>query len=114
MLPLHGGLTLQEQVRAFQPAPRGYRKCILSTNVAEASVTLDGIVYVIDSGFVKLKAYSPLTSLERLIVTSISQASAQQRAGRAGRTRPGKVYRLYTEEAYKSLPPNSIPEMQRY
>lgn len=101
-------------MRALENPVPGIRKCILSTNVAEASVTIDGIAFVVDSGFVKVKAYNPSTSMESLVVTPTSQASATQRAGRAGRTRSGKAYRLYTQEAHsKSMPRNSIPEMQR-
>ncbi|KAI8825220.1 P-loop containing nucleoside triphosphate hydrolase protein [Fimicolochytrium jonesii] len=112
-LPLYGGLTFEEQLAAFEPPERGTRKVVVSTNIAEASVTIDGIVYVVDAGFVKLRAYNPKTDMESLMVSTISQASAQQRAGRAGRTRPGKAFRLYTEAAFNNLPTNGIPEMQR-
>ncbi|KAJ3196021.1 ATPdependent RNA helicase [Irineochytrium annulatum] len=112
-IALFGGLSIEEQRRVFLPAQDGFRKVVVATNIAEASVTIDGIVYVIDGGFVKVRAYDPQTSLERLVVTPISKASANQRAGRAGRTRPGKCYRLYTEEAFDALPENSVPEMQR-
>ncbi|EAQ86671.1 hypothetical protein CHGG_07924 [Chaetomium globosum CBS 148.51] len=90
-----------------------FRKVIFSTNISEASVTIDGIVYVVDSGFVKLRAYDPKTGIESLTATPLSKASAAQRAGRAGRTKPGKCFRLYTEEAYQSLPEANIPEIQR-
>ncbi|KAI8079931.1 P-loop containing nucleoside triphosphate hydrolase protein [Halteromyces radiatus] len=112
-LPLYAGLTLQEQLRVFEPTPRDSRKVIVSTNIAEASVTLEGIVYVIDCGFVKIRAYNPKTGMEALVVTPISKASALQRAGRAGRVRPGKAFRLYTEETYNTLRDTSIPEIQR-
>ncbi len=82
--------------------------------MAEAAVTIDGIGFVVDAGFVKLKAYNPSTSMESLVVTPTSQASATQRAGRAGRTRAGKAYRLYTQDSYdKVMPKHSVPEMQR-
>lgn len=98
----------------FEPAnPPTGRKVIVSTNIAEASVTIDGIVFVIDSGFSKIRAYNPYTGIETLTATGISKASAIQRAGRAGRTRPGKCFRLYSEEAYQSLPETSVPEVQR-
>ena len=97
----------------FEPAPENHRKVIFSTNIAEASVTIDGIVYVIDSGFVKLRAYNPATGIETLTPTPVSQASATQRAGRAGRTKPGKCYRLYTEATFGTLPPSTVPEIQR-
>ncbi|XP_038289759.1 probable ATP-dependent RNA helicase DHX35 isoform X3 [Canis lupus familiaris] len=86
---------------------------IVATNVAETSITISGIVYVIDCGFVKLRAYNPRTTIECLVVAPVSQASANQRAGRAGRSRSGKCYRLYTEEAFDKLPQCTVPEMQR-
>ncbi|KFY37509.1 hypothetical protein V495_07137 [Pseudogymnoascus sp. VKM F-4514 (FW-929)] len=112
-LPLYAGLSTDEQMYVFEPAPENTRKVIFSTNIAEASVTIDGIIYVIDSGFVKLRAFNPTTSIETLTATPISRASATQRAGRAGRTKPGKCFRLYTESDYASLPQSSIPEIQR-
>lgn len=112
-LPLYAGLSTEQQLYFFEPAPDTTRKVIVSTNIAEASVTIDGIVYVIDCGFVKLRAFNPTTGIETLTATPISKASATQRAGRAGRTKPGKCYRLYTESAYQSLPEATIPEIQR-
>ncbi|KAK3297685.1 P-loop containing nucleoside triphosphate hydrolase protein [Chaetomium fimeti] len=112
-LPLYAGLPTDQQMYVFEEAPENFRKVIFSTNISEASVTIDGIVYVVDSGFVKLRAYDPKTGIESLTATPVSKASAAQRAGRAGRTRPGKCFRLYTEEAYQSLPDANIPEIQR-
>ena len=112
-LPLFAGLTSEQQMYVFEPAPENTRKVIVSTNIAEASITIDGIVYVIDCGFVKLRAYNPMTGIEILTATPISKASATQRAGRAGRTKAGKCYRLYTEAAYDSLPDSTVPEIQR-
>jgi ATP-dependent RNA helicase DDX35 len=112
-LPLYAGLTTEQQMYVFEPAPENTRKVIFSTNIAEASVTIDGIVYVIDSGFVKLRAFNPITGIETLTATAISKASATQRAGRAGRTKSGKCFRLYTEASYQSLEEASIPEIQR-
>ena len=112
-LPLYAGLSSEQQLYVFEPAPENTRKVIVSTNIAEASVTIDGTVYVIDCGFVKLRAFDPRTGIETLTATPISKASATQRAGRAGRTKPGKCYRLYTESAYQSLPEATIPEIQR-
>lgn len=87
---------------------------ILATNIAETSLTIDGIVYVIDPGFCKYKTYNARTGMESLIVTPISKASANQRAGRAGRVAPGKCFRLYTTTAYeKELEDNTVPEIQR-
>ncbi|KFY16340.1 hypothetical protein V492_01408 [Pseudogymnoascus sp. VKM F-4246] len=112
-LPLYAGLSTDQQMYVFEPAPESTRKVIFSTNIAEASVTIDGIIYVVDTGFVKLRAFNPTTSIETLTATPISKASATQRAGRAGRTKPGKCFRLYTESDYTSLPQSSIPEIQR-
>ncbi|XP_036041717.1 probable ATP-dependent RNA helicase DHX35 isoform X2 [Onychomys torridus] len=86
---------------------------VVATNVAETSITISGIVYVIDCGFMKLRAYNPRTAIECLVVVPVSQASANQRAGRGGRNRSGKCYRLYTEDAFDQLPQSTVPEMQR-
>ncbi|SCU97022.1 LAMI_0F08614g1_1 [Lachancea mirantina] len=117
--PLYGSLPPHMQQRIFEPAPEPYngrpgRKVIVSTNIAETSLTIDGIVYVVDPGFSKQKVYNPRIRVESLLVSPISKASAQQRAGRAGRTRPGKCFRLYTEEAFKKeLIEQSYPEILR-
>lgn len=112
-LPLYAGLSTEQQMYVFDKPPEGTRKVVFSTNIAEASVTIDGIVHVIDCGFVKLRAYNPKTGIETLTTTPISKASASQRAGRAGRTKAGKCYRLYTEDAYETLPETNPPEIQR-
>ena len=112
-LPLYAGLSTEQQMYVFEPAPEETRKVIFATNIAEASVTIDGIAYVVDTGFVKLRAFNPLTGIETLTATAISKASATQRAGRAGRTKSGKCFRLYTEETYQSLEESGIPEIQR-
>ena len=117
--PLYGSLPPAQQQRIFEPAPpprgknqRPGRKCIVSTNIAETSLTIDGIVYVVDPGFSKQKVYNPRIRVESLLVSPISKASAQQRAGRAGRTRPGKCFRLYTEGAFKKeLIEQTYPEI---
>ena len=114
VLPVYSALPSEMQSRIFEPAPAGARKCIVATNIAEASLTIDGIYYVVDPGFAKQKAFNPKLGMDSLVVTPISQASARQRAGRAGRTGPGKCYRLYTEQAYKTeMLPTNIPEIQR-
>lgn len=112
-LPIYAGLTTEQQLYVFEPAPENTRKVIVSTNIAEASVTIDGIVYVIDCGFVKLRTFNPQTGIETLTATPVSKASAIQRAGRAGRTRPGKCFHLYTEAAYNDLQEATVPEIQR-
>lgn len=119
--PLYGSLPPHQQQKIFEPAPEAFtpngrpgRKVIISTNIAETSLTIDGIVYVVDPGFSKQKVYNPRIRVESLLVSPISRASAQQRAGRAGRTRPGKCFRLYTEEAFnKELIEQSYPEILR-
>lgn len=112
-LPLYAGLDQDSQMYVFSPPAENTRKVIFSTNVAEASVTIDGIVYVIDCGYVKLRTYNPTTNIETLTRVPVSQASATQRAGRAGRTKPGKCYRLYTSAAFSFLPRTTSPEIQR-
>ncbi|CAA7058922.1 unnamed protein product [Microthlaspi erraticum] len=114
ILPVYSALPSEMQSRIFDPAPPGTRKVVVATNIAEASLTIDGIYYVVDPGFAKQNVYNPKQGLESLVITPISQASAEQRAGRAGRTGPGKCYRLYTESAFRNeMPPTSIPEIQR-
>ncbi|KAL9623445.1 MAG: hypothetical protein Q9160_002338 [Pyrenula sp. 1 TL-2023] len=114
ILPVYSALPSEMQSRIFDPAPPGSRKVVISTNIAETSITIDGIFYVIDPGFVKQNAYDPKLGMDSLVVTPISQAQAKQRAGRAGRTGPGRAYRLYTEAAFQSeMLPTSIPEIQR-
>jgi ATP-dependent RNA helicase DDX35 len=112
-LPMYAGLTTEEQMYVFEPTPENTRKVVVSTNIAEASVTITGIGFVIDCGFVKLRAFNPTTGIETLTATPVSKASATQRAGRAGRISPGKCYRLYTEAAFEAMPAATIPEIQR-
>lgn len=113
VLPMYAGLPSFEQMKVFERVSHSVRKVIVATNVAETSITISGIVYVIDCGFMKLRAYNPRTAIECLVVVPVSQASANQRAGRGGRNRSGKCYRLYTEEAFDQLPQSTVPEMQR-
>uniref|UniRef100_A0A915AD75 RNA helicase n=2 Tax=Parascaris univalens TaxID=6257 RepID=A0A915AD75_PARUN len=114
ILPVYGALPSEMQTRIFEPAPAGSRKVVIATNIAETSLTIDGIFYVVDPGFVKQKIYNPKSGMDSLVVTPISQAAAKQRAGRAGRTGPGKCYRLYTERAYRDeMLPTPVPEIQR-
>ncbi|KAK9941383.1 hypothetical protein M0R45_017988 [Rubus argutus] len=114
ILPVYSALPSEMQSRIFDPAPPGKRKVVVATNIVEASLTIDGIFYVIDPGFAKQNVYNPKLGLDSLVITPISQASAKQRAGRAGRTGPGKCFRLYTESAfYNEMSPTLIPEIQR-
>lgn len=121
VLTLYGTLPPHQQQRIFEPAPPPSRpggppgrKVVISTNIAETSLTIDGIVYVVDPGFSKQKVYNPRIRVESLLVAPISKASAQQRAGRAGRTQPGKCFRLYTEKAFKNdLIEQTYPEILR-
>ena len=120
VIPLYSTLPPYQQQRIFDQAPppnkKGIpgRKCVIATNIAETSLTIDGIVYVIDPGFSKQKVYNPRIRVESLLVSPISKASAKQRAGRAGRTRPGKCFRLYTESSYQNdLTENTYPEILR-
>ncbi|OMO89589.1 hypothetical protein COLO4_19679 [Corchorus olitorius] len=112
--PVYANLPSEIQARIFEPTPQGARKVVLATNIAETSLTIDGIKYVIDPGFCKMKSYVPRTGMESLLVTPISKASANQRAGRSGRTGPGKCFRLYTAYTYHTeLDANTPPEIQR-
>uniref|UniRef100_A0A6N2MWM8 RNA helicase n=1 Tax=Salix viminalis TaxID=40686 RepID=A0A6N2MWM8_SALVM len=132
ILPLHGSLppelqagipfgiipfhidTFQIPVRVFSPPPPNCRRFIVATNIAETSLTVDGVVYVIDSGYVKQRQYNPSTGMYSLDIVQISKVQANQRAGRAGRTRPGKCYRLYSSEAYEEeFLDVTVPEIQR-
>ena len=111
VLPLHGDLTPAEQDRAVLPSAE--RRLILATNVAESSVTVDGVTAVIDSGLARVASYSPWTGLPTLQVARVSKASATQRAGRAGRLAPGQVLRLYPEEDFNLRPEHDLPEILR-
>lgn len=108
--PIYSNLPTELQAKVFDPAPKGSRKVVLATNIAETSLTIDGIRYVVDPGYCKINSYSPKTGMESLLETPISKASAEQRAGRSGRTGPGKCFRLYN---VKDLEATTIPEVQR-
>lgn len=114
ILPIYSQMPADLQAKIFDRAPPGVRKCIVATNIAETSLTVDGIMYVVDSGFSKLKVYNPRMGMDTLQITPISQANASQRAGRAGRTGPGRAFHLYTERAFKEeFYVQTIPEIQR-
>ncbi|KAM9613747.1 ATP-dependent RNA helicase DHX33 isoform 2-T2 [Morphnus guianensis] len=113
VMPLYASLPYSQQLRVFQAAPKGCRKVILSTNIAETSITIAGIKYVVDTGMVKAKKYSPEIGLEVLAVQRVSKAQAWQRTGRAGREDSGICYRLYTEDEFEKFDKMTIPEIQR-
>lgn len=113
VLPMYGTLPNADQLKVFFSAPKGTRKAIIATNIAETSVTIPGVSYVIDCGFVKMKWFDSNSNTDSLVVIPISKAQAEQRAGRAGRLNNGKVFRLYTEEAYGKLVAQIPPEMRR-
>lgn len=111
LMPLHGDLPPAEQDRVVRRAEK--RKVILSTNVAESSVTIDGVVAVVDAGLARVASHAPWSGLPRLEVQRVSRASATQRAGRAGRTRPGRCLRLYTKADFDARPEHDAPEIRR-
>lgn len=111
VLPLYGNLPLQEQQRAIASAPAGTRKVVLATNVAETSLTIDGVDVVVDSGLERVPRFDPATAMTRLATVRISQASAEQRRGRAGRLQPGICYRLWSDVQHSRLVAQSEPEI---
>ncbi|KAJ8105750.1 hypothetical protein OPT61_g9992 [Boeremia exigua] len=114
ILPIYSQMPADLQAKIFERAAPGVRKVIVATNIAETSLTVDGIMYVVDAGFSKLKVYNPKMGMDTLQITPISQANASQRAGRAGRTGPGKCFHLFTERAFRDeFYIQTIPEIQR-
>jgi pre-mRNA-splicing factor ATP-dependent RNA helicase DHX38/PRP16 len=114
ILPIYSQMPADLQAKIFDRAAPGVRKCIVATNIAETSLTVDGIMYVVDAGYSKLKVYNPRMGMDTLQITPISQANASQRSGRAGRTGPGQAYRLFTEKAFRDeMYIQTIPEIQR-
>ncbi|KAL1497005.1 hypothetical protein ABEB36_008037 [Hypothenemus hampei] len=114
VLPVYANLPSDMQAKIFDPTPPGARKVVLATNIAETSLTIDNIIYVIDPGFAKQNHFNSKTGMESLMVVPISKASANQRAGRAGRVAAGKCFRLYTAWSYQhELEENTVPEIQR-
>ncbi|KAI3875585.1 hypothetical protein MKW92_046251 [Papaver armeniacum] len=114
ILPIYSQLPTDLQAKIFQKAEDGVRKCVVATNIAETSLTVDGILYVIDNGYSKMKVFNPRMGMDALQVFPVSQAAAKQRAGRAGRTGPGICYRLYTKSAFENeMLPSPVPEIQR-
>ncbi len=112
--PIYANLPAELQSKIFEPTPKGSRKVVLATNIAETSITIDGVAFVIDPGFVKENVYNPKTGMESLVVTPCSRASSDQRAGRAGRVGPGKCFHLYTKWAFlNEMPKTTSPEILR-
>lgn len=112
--PIYATLPSEMQAKIFEPTPAGARKVVLATNIAETSVTIPGIVYVIDPGFCKQNSYNPKTGMESLLVVPVSRAGAKQRSGRAGRTQPGKCFRLYTKWSFQNeMEEDTVPELLR-
>ncbi|RKP10386.1 P-loop containing nucleoside triphosphate hydrolase protein [Thamnocephalis sphaerospora] len=111
--PLYSTMDSYEQASIFERAPRDTRKVIVATNIAQTSVTIPGIRYVVDCGFVKQKVYDPRVGMDALLTVQISQAAALQRAGRAGRTLGGKCYRIYCKEDFEEMDRETVPEIQR-
>ena len=113
VLPLYGALPQERQQAIFTPSRPGVRKVVVATNIAETSLTIDGVRYVVDPGFCKQKVYNPATGMDVLLVSPIAKVGAAQRAGRAGRTSAGKCYRLYSKEQFEEMRHEAVPEIQR-
>ncbi|RCI13135.1 hypothetical protein L249_1133 [Ophiocordyceps polyrhachis-furcata BCC 54312] len=112
--PIYANLPSDMQAKVFAPTPEGARKVVLATNIAETSLTIDGIVFVIDPGYVKENKYNPATGMSNLVAVPCSRASANQRSGRAGRVGPGKCFRLFTKFSYMNeMDEAATPEIQR-
>jgi ATP-dependent helicase HrpB len=111
VLPLHGSLPAEDQTRALRPASQ--RKIVLATNIAETSLTIEGVDTVVDSGLARVAGYDPQRGLDRLDLKQISKASAKQRAGRAGRTRPGRCVRLWSQREETGMADFELPEVRR-
>ena len=113
ILPLYGALSTEQQQKVFNPVEDNIRRVVVATNIAATSLTIDGVVYVVDSGFVKQLSYNPRTGLDSLEIVPIAQSEATQRCGRAGRTSPGKCYRLYSKKFFDQMDECTVPEIQR-
>lgn len=112
--PIYANLPSELQAKIFLSTPASCRKIVLATNIAETSITIDGIVFVVDPGYVKQNSFEPRSGIDALTVVPCSQASAGQRAGRAGRVGPGKCFRLYTKWAFENeMDVNTVPEIRR-
>lgn len=113
VIPLHSQMPTIQQKEVFDTPPQGVRKIIISTNIAETSITIDDVVFVIDCGRMKMKSYDKTTNTETLETTYVSKANASQRKGRAGRVRPGVCFHLISRARYESLETYTLPEILR-
>ena len=113
VFPLYASLPTEQQIRVFQSVPTGTRKVVIATNIAETSVTVPGVRYVVDCGFTREKRFDARSGMESLETVRVSRVSAQQRAGRAGRTGAGKCFRLYSSADYASMAEHTEPEILR-
>jgi len=113
ILPLYGAMPSEQQQKVFAPVEDGVRRVIVATNIAATSITINGVVYVVDCGYIKQTTYNARTGLDCLEVVPISRSEALQRSGRAGRTQPGQCIRLYSKKFFKSLSEDTVPELQR-
>jgi len=113
ILPLYGAMATDQQQKVFASVESGIRRVIVATNIAATSITINGVVYVVDCGYIKQTTYNHRTGLDCLEVVPISQSEAKQRAGRAGRTQPGQCIRLYSKKFYDSMLDSAVPEIQR-
>ncbi|KAJ8521816.1 hypothetical protein ON010_g17766 [Phytophthora cinnamomi] len=111
--PIFAAMPREQQMKVFEPAPAGVRKVILATNIAETSITINGVRYVVDTGLVKQRSFVASSGMEMLQTESVSKAQAWQRTGRAGREAPGICYRLFPEDTFEQLPERAIPDIQR-
>lgn len=111
--PIFAAMPREQQMKVFEPAARGVRKVILATNIAETSITINGVRFVVDTGLVKQRSFVAKSGMEMLATESVSKAQAWQRTGRAGREAPGRCYRLFPEEKFDELPSRAIPDIQR-
>lgn len=113
ILPLYGAMATDQQQKVFASVEQGVRRVIVATNIAATSITINGVVYVVDCGYIKQTTYNHRTGLDCLEIVSISQSEAKQRAGRAGRTQPGQCIRLYSKKFYDAMLDSAVPEIQR-
>ena len=111
VLPLHSSLSPQDQQKVFERVPAGCRKVVVATNIAETSITIDDVVFVVDAGKAMINKYDPGRRMQSLVECWVSQASVKQRTGRAGRVRPGHCFRLFSRNRHRGMDKFEVPEM---